>query len=80
MRTARTTTRHCDICRKPTNEIVAKLFYTPLTPNGGRQYQHSKYSHHADVGVCCGQKLLKLFQFQQRQTAEQYRANRKAGK
>lgn len=71
--------KKCDICKKPTEQIVAKLNYIPLIPNGGRQRANSNYSHHADVGACCGKKLLKLFNFQERMSFDEYQAKRKAG-
>jgi hypothetical protein len=76
---ARKVVKHCDVCKKPTDEIVGKLLYIPLTPNGGRQRAHSNYSHHADVGVCCGKRLLELFNFQKRTTFDEYQAKRRAG-
>ena len=69
----------CDVCKKPTSQIAAKLLYIPLTPNGsGRQRAHSNYSHHADVGVCCAKKLLHVFSFQERTTFEEYQERRRA--
>ena len=59
--------KHCDICRKPTPEIVGKLFYASFHANGGRRQSiHSNYTHHADVGVCCASKILGAFNFQKR--------------
>jgi hypothetical protein len=69
----------CDVCKKPTAEIVAKLTYIPRTPNGGRQTTFSNYTHHADVGACCGAKLLRLFNFQERTSFEEYQQRRRAG-
>jgi hypothetical protein len=40
---------------------------------------HSNYTHHADVGECCADKIKKLFNFQARMTAKEYREQRKAG-
>jgi hypothetical protein len=73
---SRNTTLKCDICRKETEHIAAKLFYTPVI-NGLSKAVHSNYSHHCDVGICCKDKVLSLFNFSRRQTAEQYQAARK---
>lgn len=75
---ARKTTKICDICKKETEQIAGKLFFTPVT-NGRSSVDHTNYSHHADVGVCCRDKLLRGFSFTKRLTAEQYQAQRKAG-
>jgi hypothetical protein len=71
---ARETNLRCDVCRKPTNKIVAKLLLTP-SPS----VKHSNYTHHADVGECCKDRVIKLFNFRPRMTKEQYQAQRKAG-
>lgn len=78
---ARTTNLKCDICRKPTNQIVAKMYYGPVIKGSAKAY-HSNYTHHLDVGECCGggnQKILKLFNWQPRMTAKEYHAARKNG-
>jgi hypothetical protein len=74
---ARQTVKSCDICRRRTDVIVAKVLYIPVAPNGGRQRAHSNYSHHADVGACCGTKILKLFNFQERTTFAEYQERRR---
>lgn len=74
----REVTLRCDICRKPTERIVAKLFYGPII-SGVNRAVHSNYTHHADVGVCCHKKILRLFNFKQRMTAVQYHESRRAG-
>jgi hypothetical protein len=77
---ARQTVIRCDVCRKPCQEIVAKLLFVPLAP---RRQAHSNYTHLADVGECCGggedndKKILKLLNFRRRQTKEQYRSRAK---
>jgi len=77
---AREITKKCDICKKPTEHIAAKLLYITLPPNGQSGARaHSNYSHHADVGVCCAKKLLHLFNFQERTSFEEYQARRRAG-
>lgn len=45
----------CDVCRKPTKRIVAKMY---LSPKNGHKNDHSNYTAHADVGECCGAKVL----------------------
>lgn len=66
----------CDICKKPTERIVGKIQFIPSIP-GVSKAVHSNYTHHADVGACCQNRLLKGFNFRKRETAEQYRARRK---
>jgi hypothetical protein len=70
-------TLKCDICKKPTMKIVGKLNYIPMIPGVSRGV-HSNYTHHADVGVCCGTKLLKVFDFRERMTAEEYQSSRRS--
>ena len=65
----------CDVCRRPTERIVAKVHYIPMDRK--ERTTHSDYSHHADIGVCCADKLLRLFNWQTRQTREEYNASRK---
>ena len=67
----------CDICGKPTEKVVAKLFFTPMIAGVNRAV-HSNYSHHADVGVCCQPRLLRSFKFQKRLTATEYHERRRA--
>lgn len=74
---AREVVKRCDICKQPTDAIVGKILYIPLTPNGGRQRAHSNYSHHADVGVCCSRKLMNSFNFQERTTFQEYQDRRR---
>lgn len=66
----------CDICKKPTEAIVGKLFYGPLVKGSARAV-HSNYTHHADVGSCCGDRLLGSFNFRKRLTAKQYAQSRR---
>ena len=78
---AKQTTRTCDVCRRPCERVVGKLLYVP-TDSNGRTQPHSSYTHHADVGNCCGgenAKVLKLFMFRKRQTKQEYLASRRAG-
>jgi len=52
----------CDICGKPTEKIEAKLFAVPS------RNHRMHYSHHADVGECCWNRLLDLFHWSERVT------------
>lgn len=45
----------CDVCKKPTKRLVAKLFLTPRNDNNGAW---NDYQFHADVGECCSSKVL----------------------
>lgn len=74
----------CDICRKPTTEIVGKLFYAPMTASVGAKSFHNNYQLHADVGVCCGSpnghtasRIQRLFNWRKRMTAKQYHESRR---
>ena len=67
----------CDICKKPTTAYKAKLLYIPVSADG--RTTHSEYKYRADVGVCCAEKMLDLFNFQARQTRKEYNDRRKAG-
>jgi hypothetical protein len=84
---ARETTRRCDICKKQTPKIVAKLFYAPMFDNGEKRKGaiHTNYTDHLDVGICCaleggsGKSILKFFKWQPRKTREEYLRSRRAG-
>lgn len=67
----------CDVCRKITDEIVAKLFLTPMVRGRGGNSFNSNYTHHLDVGVCCSDRLMKGFNWQERQTAADYHRSRR---
>jgi len=67
----------CDICRKPTEAIVAKLYYSPI--RRGVKSHHASYNRHLDVGSCCENKLLNGFNWRDRTTAKQYHESRKNG-
>lgn len=69
----------CDVCGKPTKEIVGKLTFIPVIP-GITRSAHSNYSHHADVGSCCKDKLMKGIRFRKRTTVEEYQRSRRVGK
>lgn len=76
MKIARNEKLVCDICRRETTRIVGKLQFIPVIP-GVSKAVHSNYTHHADVGACCSDKLMRGFNFQKRLTAEQYRKKRR---
>jgi len=67
----------CDVCKKETDEIVGKLFFTPLGKSNNANSFHSHYTHHADVGSCCAERLLSGFNFTKRKTAKEYAASRR---
>jgi hypothetical protein len=67
----------CDVCRKETEQIVGKLQFIPSIP-GVTSINHSNYTHHLDVGVCCKEKVFKAFNFRKRQSAAEYQRSRKA--
>jgi hypothetical protein len=75
---ARETVIKCDICKKPTEKIVGKLFYAPTTRARGAKSFHNNYEMHLDVGVCCEAKLKKVFRWTRRVTAAAYHAARRA--
>ena len=68
----------CDVCKKPTTRIVGKLHFIPRIPGASRMV-HSNYSHQADVGECCKDRLLRGFNFRKRLTAAEYSEQRKNG-
>jgi hypothetical protein len=70
-------TLRCDVCKKPTERIVGKLHFIPV--NGLSRSAHSNYTHHADVGECCKERLLHGFAFRKRMTRSQYLEARKNG-
>jgi hypothetical protein len=67
----------CDICKKPTAEIVGKLFYAPMTRSRSAKSFHNNYELHCDVGVCCEIRLRKGFTWRQRMSAKLYHARGK---
>ena len=75
---ARTVTHTCDCCGNPTEQIVGKLTFIPMIPGVSRS-AHSNYSHVADVGSCCKNKVLREISFRQRMSADAYQAMRRRG-
>lgn len=67
----------CDVCKKPTSEIVGKLMFTPLSRSSGANGFPGKYTHHLDVGVCCADNLLANLNWQQRKTKKEYNRSRR---
>ena len=61
----------CDVCKRPTDEIVGKLFYAPASS------KDSAYTHHADVGDCCEAELKEAISFRERMSQEQYQKSRR---
>lgn len=74
---SRKTTKTCDVCNKETDEIVAKLCFTPIGRGHPANSFHQNYTHHADVGACCSAKLLKGFNFTARKHREPKEKTRK---
>lgn len=66
----------CDVCGKPTEEIVAKMFISPL--RRGVTAHHAAYSHRLDVGACCQPKVMKAFRWVKRTTAKEYHERKRA--
>lgn len=62
-------TKTCDVCGRPA-KFVKKLF---LAKYGGRN-DHSNYTHHADVGECCIERIDQI-RWQKRQKREKPVAN-----
>jgi hypothetical protein len=50
------TSSTCDVCQKPCERVVAKLFLAPVGENTRKT--HADYTAHADVGECCAPKLI----------------------
>jgi hypothetical protein len=66
----------CDICGKPTAVIVGKLLFVPIIPSVARS-AHSNYSHSADVGECCKNRLFNTVKFQKRRSFDEYQRSRR---
>ncbi len=66
----------CDLCGNPTEQIAGKICFVPQIPGVTRK-MWSNYSHTADVGMCCKDKLFKQVNFRKRMTKEEYRESRK---
>jgi hypothetical protein len=75
---ARLAVKTCDVCGKPTDNIVGKLHFIPSIP-GVTKLNHSQYTHHADVGECCKAKLFKVLKFQSRMSKDEYNKARRNG-
>lgn len=68
----------CDICKKPTDEIVGKMFYTPMLPGGtGAKSFHNGYQFHLDVGICCEGRLKSGFNWRKRMSSKEYNSSRR---
>jgi hypothetical protein len=72
----RETVLKCDVCKKPTDKIVGKLHFIPSIPGTSRK-SHSNYTHTADIGVCCKDKLLQGINFRKRMTFDEYQRRRR---
>ena len=71
----------CDVCGRPTERIAGKLCYVPSIP-GVARLTSNNYTHTADVGVCCEERVFGDIHFNKRLSREEYhkvriaRANR----
>jgi len=57
------------------------MYYGPVIKGSAKAY-HSNYTHHLDVGECCGggnSKILRLFKWRKRMSAQEYAEARKNG-
>jgi hypothetical protein len=78
---------HCDICKKQTDSIVAKMFFAetgkaPIRSKNAKSI-HNNYTKHLDVGVCCVDRVITAFNWSDRMTADEYnrtRAKNKGGR
>lgn len=66
----------CDVCGRPTEQIAGKLCYVPSIP-GVVRLTANNYSHAADVGVCCKDKVFGQINFSKRMTAAEHQAARR---
>jgi hypothetical protein len=66
----------CDACGEETDEIVSKLFLAPVI-RGKTRTNHGNYTAHADVGVCCVEKLTTMVTWQKRLSREEYQRGRR---
>lgn len=69
----------CDICGRPTERIVGKISWVPYVP-GVVRLNWNNYTHVADVGECCKDKLWEDVNFRKRMTQEEYRQSRKGSR
>lgn len=67
----------CDVCGRPTEQIAGKLCYVPSIP-GVVRLQSNNYSHAADVGVCCKDKIFGQVKFTKRLSAAEHQKARRA--
>ena len=67
----------CDVCGKPTERIVGKLTFIPAVP-GTVRLNWNNYSHAADVGECCKDRIFTVVNFKKRMTMAEYQKSRKA--
>lgn len=64
----------CDVCGKPTERVVVKLY---KAPKENSRSDHSRYKAHADVGACCVTKINEI-QWQERQTKKKKESAKRA--
>jgi len=58
----------CDVCKQEIEEVVVKIFYSPVLDKETRPYNavHSSYTHHADVCGTCAVKVMRAFSWRKR--------------
>jgi hypothetical protein len=66
----------CDVCGRPTEQIAGKLCYVPSIP-GVVRLTANNYSHGADIGVCCKDKVFNDINFTKRMSAAEHQAARR---
>jgi hypothetical protein len=66
----------CDLCGQATERIVGKISFCP-TIRGVVNLNWNNYTHTADVGECCKDKLFADVNFRKRMTQKEYQASRR---
>lgn len=67
----------CDVCGRPTDRIVGALYWVPSIP-GTVRLTATNYTHKADVGECCKDRLFTGTKFSKRQNKEEHQKSRRA--
>ena len=65
----------CDVCGQPTERIAGKISFVPSIP-GVSRLNWNNYTHSADVGECCKDKLFADISFRKRMTKKEYMKSR----
>jgi hypothetical protein len=69
------------VCGNPTERIAGKISFVPSIP-GVVRLNWNNYTHSADVGECCYEKIFGEINFRKRMTKGEYMKSRtdKSGK